>query len=239
MPIPDFVREDLRRLDLPLDDATLNRLDAFLTLLLEANERMNLTAVRDVDMAWSRMIVDSLTALPGLDELSDESCVIDVGTGGGLPGIPLAIARPDVRFTLLESTGKKCAFLEGVAEALGLANVSVLKARAEDAGRDASHRQHYDVAICRAVGPMPVVLELCLPLVKVGGRLLAMKGPKAEQELDASGDALAKLGAGDVAVIDAYPEGFENDLVIVSVFKDSPTPKAYPRIAGLPKKQPL
>ncbi|MEM7577930.1 MAG: 16S rRNA (guanine(527)-N(7))-methyltransferase RsmG [Planctomycetota bacterium] len=239
MATPDFVRDDLRQLDLPQDDPTLDKLDAFLSLLLEANQRMNLTAIREADAAWSRMIVDSLTALPGFDDLPQQASIIDVGTGGGLPGIPLAIARPDLRFTLLEATSKKCVFLEGVAESLGLTNVRVHNARAEDAGHDAGHRQHYDVAICRAVGPMPVLLELCLPLVKVGGRLLAMKGPRVEEELDGSGDAMTKLGAGDVAVIDAYPQAFGNDLVIVSVFKESPTPKAYPRLSGLPKKQPL
>ncbi|MEM1446552.1 MAG: 16S rRNA (guanine(527)-N(7))-methyltransferase RsmG [Planctomycetota bacterium] len=239
MPIPDFVHEDLNRLEVSLDAVTLERLDDFLTLLLEANQRMNLTAIREVDAAWSRMIVDSLTALPGLDNLPDSAAVIDVGTGGGLPGIPLAIAKPELPFTLLEATGKKCAFLQGVIDALDLTQVRVHNARAEDAGHDAGHRQRYDVAICRAVGPMPVLLELSLPLVKVGGRLLAMKGPRVEEELDASGDALVTLGAGEVAVIDAYPETFENDLVIVSVVKDSATPRAYPRASGLPKKQPL
>jgi 16S rRNA (guanine527-N7)-methyltransferase len=239
MPIPDQVRTDLTRLDLSLDTEQLDLLERFLHRLLEANRRMNLTAIRDIDAAWSRMIVDSLTVLPGLEMLTAEDAVIDVGTGGGLPGIPLAIARPDLSFTLLEATGKKCDYLRGVTEALSLENVEVRQARAEDAGRFPELRQHFAVAVCRAVGPMPVLLELCLPLVRVGGRLLAMKGPKAEQELDVSGDALTKLGGGDVAVIDAYPEGFDNDLVIVSIVKDTPTPKAYPRAPGLPKKMPL
>lgn len=239
MQVPDFVRNDLHRLELTQDEPKLEKLAAYLAALLDANQRMNLTAIRDADMAWSRMIVDSLTALPGLDQLAPGSTVIDVGTGGGLPGIPLAIALPTIEFTLLEATAKKCAFLDRVVSSLGLDNVRVHNARAEDAGHDAAHRQRYDLAVCRAVGPMPVLLELCLPLVKINGRLLAMKGPRVEQELDASGDAMAKLGAGEVAVIDAYPEEFENNLVIVSVFKPAATDQTYPRPPGIPKKQPL
>ncbi|MEM8875649.1 MAG: 16S rRNA (guanine(527)-N(7))-methyltransferase RsmG [Planctomycetota bacterium] len=239
MAIPAFVREDLEKLGLAQDDATLERLEAFLDRLLEANQRTNLTAVREPDAAWSRMIIDSLTVLPGLDGLPEDAQLIDVGTGGGLPGVPLTITKPDIKITLLEATGKKCAFLQDVVEGLNLVNVRVHHGRAEAAGQDRAFRERYDLAVCRAVGPMPVLLELCLPLIKVGGRLLAMKGPRVEEELDASGDAITKLGAGEIAVIDAYPQDFDNDLVIVSVYKDTQTPKAYPRAAGLPKKQPL
>lgn len=237
--IPDFVHADLEALGFDLPAELLDRLAAYLALLLDANTRMNLTAVRDADDAWRRLIIDSLTPLPGLDDLAEDSTLIDVGTGGGLPGIPLAIARPDLRVSLLEATGKKAAFLRDAAEALPLPDVTVLNDRAETLGQHAAHREHYDAAVCRAVGPMNVLLELCLPLIKTGGRLLAMKGPKAEAELKDAGDALDRLGAGDLTVHDAYPESFDKDLVIITIEKDRPTPKPYPRPPGMPKREPL
>jgi 16S rRNA (guanine527-N7)-methyltransferase len=237
--VPEFVREDLEGLGFELPEVLLDRLASFLALLLETNERINLTAVRDADEAWRRLIVDSLTPLPGLDDLDEGATLIDVGSGGGMPGIPLAIARPDLRVTLLEATGKKARFLESACRDLGLENVDVVPQRAETAGQDANHRERYDAAVCRAVGPMNVLLELCLPLVRIGGSLLAMKGPKAEEELQRAGDALDKLGAGELQVFDAYPETFANDLVIVQVAKDRATPKGYPRPPGVPKHDPL
>lgn len=239
MSIPDFVGDDLQALGFEVPDATLDQLEVFLDRLLEANTRMNLTAVRQRDAAWKRLIVDSLTVLPGLDDLEPGAKVIDIGSGGGLPGIPLAIARPDLVVTLLESTGKKVAFHREAIDAMGLSQVHTIQERAEVLGQDPSHRQQYDAAVSRAVGPMAEVLEYSLPLVRVGGRMLAMKGPKAGQELDAASDALATLGAGDLQVFDAYPESFDNDLVIVSVLKDRPTPRTYPRSAGIPHRCPL
>ncbi len=239
MTIPDFVHADLEALGFDAPDQTLDRLAAFLGLLLDANARMNLTAVREPDAAWRRLIIDSLTVLPGLDHLGEAGRVIDIGSGGGLPGVPLAIARPDLGVTLLESTGKKTAFHREAIAALGLTNVTSVQERAETLGQDPTHRQRYDAAVSRAVGAMPEVLEYSLPLVKVGGRVLAMKGPKAAEELERSGDALALLGAGDLQVFDAYPESFDNELVIVSIIKDRPTPKAYPRAPGTPHRCPL
>ncbi len=247
MPIPDFVHADLDALGFEVPTEMLDKLESYLDLVLKANETTNLTAIRHREQAWSRLIVDSLTPLPGLppeDEGGEgvEIKLIDIGTGAGLPGIPLAIARPDVAVTLIEATGKKIAFLRSVIEALELTNTTAVQARVEDVGQDRGDfrgRGRYDVAVSRAVGPMPVVLEYSLPLLKLGGVMLAMKGPKAEQELEASGDAILKLGGGEVMVVDAYPESFDNELVIVSVTKESPTPREYPRLPGLPKKMPL
>jgi 16S rRNA (guanine527-N7)-methyltransferase len=239
MRIPDFVLADLEALEIALPGGAIERLSDYLDLVLEANKTTNLTAIRHREQAWSRLIVDSLTPLPGVDLAPAGGRVIDIGTGAGLPGIPLAIARPELRFSLIEATGKKAEFLRHVIQSLSLPNVTVLQERAEAVGQDPAHRQRYTIAVSRAVGPMPVVLEYSLPLLEVGGRMLAMKGPKAEQELEASGDAMEKLGAGELAVIDAYPESFDNDLVIVSIVKDRPTPKAYPRLPGVPKKDPL
>ena len=237
--IPAFVAADLAALQLDVPAGELDQLADFLARLLDANTRMNLTAIRDPDDAWRRLIIDSLTLLPGLDDLPAGSSIIDVGTGGGLPGIPIAITRPDLKITLLDATGKKVDFLDSVIREMSLPNCRAFKGRAETLAHNSLHRASYDVAVCRAMGPLSVVLECCLPFVKVGGRLLAMKGPKLEEEMEQAGDALSILGGGEVAVFDAYPESFANDLVIASIAKDRPTPREYPRLPGVPKKEPL
>ncbi|MFW6060917.1 MAG: 16S rRNA (guanine(527)-N(7))-methyltransferase RsmG [Phycisphaeraceae bacterium] len=243
MSIPDFVRPTLQRLDVALDEAQLERLARYLDLLLEANRRVNLTAVREPEAAWHRLILDSLTLAPGLEPLGEGAALIDIGSGGGLPGIPLAIARPDLHFTLLEATGKKARFLQQCVDELPLTNAHVLNDRAEHVGQDAAHRQRYELAMARAVGSVAEVLEYALPLVKVGGRVLAMKGKAGESELAAAGDALSVLGAGEVQVIEAYPDEpadpAARELIVISVVKDRPTPRAYPRRAGLPRHEPL
>lgn len=239
MTIPAFVHEDLSRLGIEAAAETLEAMGRFLELMLETNRRMNLTAVRDPDEAWRRHIIDSLTLLPWLADLPSGSRIVDVGSGGGVPGLPVAIAMPDMPMTLLEATGKKAKFLEQCVSELGLSHVRVVNDRAEKAGQDKQHRQRYDVAICRALGPMRELLEYTLPLVKVDGYLLAMKGPKAEAELKDAGDAMAILGGGDLEVYEAYPEGFDQNTVIVRLAKVADTPKQYPRLPGVPRHEPL
>lgn len=237
--IPDFVRDDLARLGIEVPAEMLERLARYLDLLLEANQSINLTAVRERDAAWRRHIVDSLTLLPLLEDLPEDAAVIDVGSGGGLPGVPVAITRPDLRVTLLEATGKKARFLDRCVAEVPLPGCRVLALRAETAGQDPNHRQSYDAAICRAVGPMSELLEYALPLVRVGGRVLAMKGPSVPAELEKAADALAVLGAGELQVVEAYPEGFGLDTVVVSIAKDQPTPREFPRSPGTPRHEPL
>jgi 16S rRNA (guanine527-N7)-methyltransferase len=237
--IPSQVIETAAKLGLSLDERQWSLLSRYLDLLLEANTRFNLTAIRERDAAWMRHIIDSLTILPGLEALEAEATVIDVGSGGGLPGIPIAIARPDLAVTLLEATGKKAQFLRECIAALGLNNAWVVQGRAEEVGQQREHRQHYHAAVCRAIGPMREVLEYTLPLVAVGGLVLAMKGPKASEELAEAGNALDQLGGGDLRVFDAYPEGFDLHTVVVSVLKERPTPRDYPRRPGVPRQEPL
>ncbi|MEX0777984.1 MAG: 16S rRNA (guanine(527)-N(7))-methyltransferase RsmG [Phycisphaeraceae bacterium] len=240
--IPDFVRTALTQLDLRLDDEAMSLLARYLDLLLETNKQFNLTAIKDVDTAWRRHVIDSLTLLPGLEHLAAAARVIDVGSGGGLPGIPLAIARPELAVTLLEATGKKARFLERCVADLPLPNTHVVCGRAEEVGHDRAHRQRYDVVVCRAVGPMNEVLEYTLPLAAMGGKVMIMKGVRIEQEMDAAGDALAMLGAGDLQLIPAYPDGFaagDPAAVIVSIVKEYATPREYPRRPGIPHQAPL
>ncbi len=181
--MPDSVAQALRAQGLELEPGDPVQLRAYLQALLEANERFNLTAVTDPAQAWERHIQDSLTLVPFLAS-SGAQRVIDVGSGGGLPGMPLAIAMPAVRFTLLEATGKKAQFLRETAQALGLHNVEVLQERAETAGQDHhAHRAMYDAVVSRAVGRLSVLAELTVPFAKEGGHILAIMGEQAFDNL--------------------------------------------------------
>lgn len=237
-PIPEFVRTDLDRLEIALGEEVLAALGRFLDLLLEANRRFNLTSIRDRGEAWRRHIINSLTLLPFLEDLPSGARLIDVGTGGGLPGIPIALARPDLDLVLLEATGKKAVFCRQCAAELSL-DLEVIHDRAERIGHDRAHREHYAAAVSRAIGPMREQLEYTLPLLRVGGRLLAMKGPKAREELEQAADALDILGAGELNVYDAYPPQFGQGSVVVAVTKRARTPGTFPRAPGTPRKSPL
>ena len=238
-PVPSFVDEWLRALGVAATEAQRAALAGYLGRLLEANRAMNLTAVREPESAWRAHVIDSLTLAPGLGDLPAGARLADVGSGGGAPGIPLAIVRPDIAVTLFEATGKKACFLDSCARALGLGNVRVVAERSETAGRDPAHREAFDVVACRALGRMPVLLELTLPLARVGGAVWAMKGPEVERELEAAADAIDALGGGEVEVFDAYPEGFDIHTTIVVVAKAGRTPRGYPRRPGEPKRAPL
>lgn len=237
--IPAFVSEQLTALEVVVTPEQLTLLGRYLDALLEANERFNLTGIRDREEAWRRHIIDSLTVLPGLAEQPAGALIADVGSGGGLPGIPLAICRPDLRFVLIEATGKKARFLQQCVDELGLSHVQVLNQRAEQVGQDPQWRQRFAVVTCRAVGPMRELLEYGLPLCTVGGYLAAIKGPSVEQELEPAGDALQTLGGGELQVIEAYPPAFGIQTVIVVVEKANPTPKRFPRPAGQARHEPL
>lgn len=224
-------------IDVSADELAL--LDRYLDLLYDANAWMNLTAVKDREEAWRRHILDSLSLLPFLEDLPGGAGVIDVGSGGGLPGIPLAVTQPGLAVTLLEATAKKATFLRQCVESLDLPHVTVVNDRAETVGQQRDHRQRYDLAIARAVGRLNVLLELTLPLVRVDGRALAMKGRNVEAEMRDCGDALQMLGASEVDVFDAYPQPMQREGVIVTVHKGRPTPHEYPRLPGEPKRAPL
>jgi 16S rRNA (guanine527-N7)-methyltransferase len=163
--------------------------------------------------------------------------VIDVGSGGGLPGLPLKLARPELRLTLLEANRRKAAFLVQAAGRLGLEGVEVVARRAEDAGRDPEHREAYDFALARALAPMPVLVELCLPFVTVGGRLLAMKTSAAAEAAAATG-AIGRLGGELVEIGPAATEARSLGQVVV-VAKVGPTPAEFPRRPGVPSRRPL
>jgi len=220
-------------LGIEFEPGDLERLGLYLALLLEVNKSFNLTAVTDPEQAWTKHILDSLTLIPLLAELPPGSRVIDVGSGGGLPGLPLAIVLPDLKFTLLEATGKKAEFLRHAVKSLGLANTNVVLGRAERTGQNEAHRETYDTAVARAVGPTVVIAELTVPLIKIGGRVLLIKGQKAEEELASAKQGLHLLHATHAGTIQT-PTGR-----VVVLDKGRKTPKAYPRADGEPKRAPL
>jgi 16S rRNA (guanine527-N7)-methyltransferase len=230
-----------RALGRGLSAAQLASLNRYVDILLGANQRLNLTAVRDRAGVEQRHIIESLALVRLLEELAvvaERSAVIDVGSGGGLPGVPLAIARPDVRVTLLEATGKKAAFLREAAMALDLANVGVLARRAEEAGQDTGHREMYELAVARAVAPLDVLAELMLPLVRVGGAVAAVKGANVAEELATARAAVAQCG-GSIARVETREAMGAEPLTVVLIAKIAPAPPELPRRPGMPAKRPL
>lgn len=207
--------------------------------LLAAYDEANVIGSKNVRTIILDHLVDSLSCFVSGFELRGH--LIDVGAGGGLPGIPLAIAQPKLHVTLLEATEKKVRFLHYAIEDLQLPNVNVLNVRAEDAGRNKALRDEYDVAVARALASLPVVLEYCAPFVKRGGSILAMKGRIEEQELVSGRRAAAALGANLLGVNQVLlrPELEQKQRHIVVFRKTASTPDGYPRRTGLAKKRPL
>ncbi len=209
-------------------------------LLEDWNTRINLTGDASFDVMLDSHLMDSLTPLCTQGLLKLHATVIDVGTGAGLPGIPLAIVRPDLRITLLDSLQKRIGFLNAVIETLGLVNVTTVHTRAEDAAHDPRFRERFDVALARAVAALPVLMELLLPFVAPGGRSICYKGPSVEEELRA-GRAAAKLlgGSPPRAVPVSVPYLPQQKHCLVISEKNAHTGKIYPRKAGTPSKNPL
>jgi 16S rRNA (guanine527-N7)-methyltransferase len=215
------------------------RLHSLIDEVLRVNQQFNLTAVRDPDDAWTKHILDSLQGLEtGLFE--GRKSVIDVGAGVGFPGLALAVARPDLRLTSLDSTRKKCDFIRSAGETFGL-DLRVLNERAEDVGQNVVWRDRFDVGIARAVGALPEVCELTLPLVRTGGHAVLWRGEKADEEAKAAANAIRKLGGAlHTAASRSYRlPGHELTYHLLVVEKIARTPRQFPRRIGLPKQKPL
>ncbi len=225
-------------------DLTPAQIAAFRTYaaeLAEWNEKFNLTAIKSPADVEIKHFADSLSCLLAFrnQHAARAFRMVDVGTGAGFPGIPLKIVCPEMKLTLVESVGKKVTFLEHVVNKLELKDVAALKARGEEVGRDAAHRECYDWAVARAVAELPTLLELLLPLVKVGGKVLAQKGENAPAEAQGAEKAAGILGGTLERVTPVELPGVAGCRYLVVFDKTAATPAKYPRRPGVPGKEPL
>ena len=237
------LREGAKELGIGLSDYQLQQLDFYAQLLVETNKTLNLTRITDPAEIVTQHYLDSLTCLAAY-KVKPGARVIDIGTGAGFPGIPIEIARPDLDLTLLDSSAKKLKFIEGAAVEILRSGgspsppsrdldrplqITTLHARAEEAGRDPLHRESYDVAFARALADMKVLAELALPLVKVGGILIAQKSEGAEEEIDAARPLIGQLG-GKIESIKRIPiPSTDITRLLVVISKVKPTPPQFPR----------
>ncbi|MDP9250312.1 MAG: 16S rRNA (guanine(527)-N(7))-methyltransferase RsmG [Chloroflexota bacterium] len=216
----------------------LDAIEHYVALLLEANRTINLTRLTDARDVAKLHLLDALAALPIVDEIGGPA--IDLGSGGGVPAIPLALARPTTSWTLVDSVAKKAAVLRDIAEALGLNTLTVLAARAETLGHDRAHREAYRLVTARACAPLPVLAELALPLVRIGGSLVAWKGPLSAQDEEwRSGlSAAAQLGGADAQIVEPGLTALGGHRFVV-VAKRGITDQRFPRRPGEPSRRPL
>ncbi|HEX5040501.1 MAG TPA: 16S rRNA (guanine(527)-N(7))-methyltransferase RsmG [Candidatus Limnocylindria bacterium] len=229
----------LGELDVPpsLPAGFLDRVEAYVDLLLDANAGVNLTRVVEPDAVARLHLLDSIAALPHVDQLAPGRAV-DLGSGGGVPGLVLALARPSIEWTLVDSVAKKADALRSFSASLHPSSLRVLGERAEVLGRDPAHRESYDLVTARACAALPVLAEYALPLLRIGGRLIAWKGPISDDELAAGAAAADLLGGGPPLV---HPSGLRalGGHRFVVVDKRSATSERFPRRRGQPLKSPL
>ena len=234
----ELAQQAQRQLGLHLTRSQLSALSFFERELVDWNTRFNLTAIRDPHEIRIKHFLDSLTCLMALRE-SPGDRLIDVGTGAGFPGIPIKIVHPKMQLTLVESVGKKADFCRHVVNILNLHGVEVVQERAELLGQNPSYREQYDWAMARAVAILPVLAEYLLPLVRVGGSMLAMKGESGPAEAHSAENALRVLGGHLRQLIPVTLPGVAEERYLVVVDKVAATPNVYPRKVGVPAKHPL
>jgi len=234
-----ILRRGAQQFNLSLSNAQLDTFTRYSREIIAWNRRVNLTRIVEPEEIAVKHFLDSLSVCPVLANLPQNLSMVDVGSGAGLPGLPLKIARPGIRLTLLESTAKKTDFLRHIVDTLQLEQVTVVTARAEEIGRQPAHRQQYDVATARAVSALPVLAEYTLPLVKVGGLVIAQKGQHPADEVNAATNALDILGGNADNILPVRVPGLEAARHLIVIKKIKPTPERYPRRPGVPAKKPL
>ena len=238
MSFSDDLRQQLTAFGIEATDRQIEQFNTYFELLIETNKSLNLTAITDPHEVAVKHMVDSLSCL---DEhvFKEGATVLDLGTGAGFPGIPLAIMRPDLRITLFDSLQKRLRFLEGVISQLGLTNVVTLHGRAEETAKLSDYREQFDIITSRAVARLAVLAEWSLPFGRVGGYLVALKGAAYEEELQEAKKALDILGKATVKVKPVTLPTLDDKRAVLYVKKTAPTPKKYPRKPKDIKERPL
>ena len=226
-------------LGLSLSPAQLHAFEIYSQELTTWNRRLNLTRISEPEQIVVKHFLDSLSVYRALTDFPAAFSMIDVGAGAGFPGIPLKIAMAEIELTLLEATAKKSVFLQHVLDLLCLAQAAVLTARAEEAGQDPAHRERYDVAVARAVAAIPVLAEYTLPLVKLGGLVVAQKGRHPAEEVDDAAQALRTLGGEVTGINPVQVPGLSGARHLVIIQKIGSTPEEYPRRSGVPAGNPI
>lgn len=224
-------------LGISLSEAQLDQFDRFTELLLEWNSKFNLTRITDPAEIAVKHYLDSLSVL-SVVKFQGEASLIDVGTGAGLPAIPLKIAIPGLRVDLLDSVRKRLTFLDAVAQDMGMTDVTTVHSRAEDAGRDKALRERFDFSVSRAVARLNLLSEFCIPFCKVGGMFIAYKGPDADEEISDAVKAIRTLG-GKIEAVHKFTLPGDLGRTIIAIKKTKPTPLQYPRKAGVPERNPI
>lgn len=231
------LKEVLTPTKIEVSPEQLQQMSGFAQRIVEVNQNMNLTRILEPREMAIKNFFDSLTLL--LLDLSGDLTVLDVGTGAGFPGIPLAITKPNWSFTLLDSLNKRLGFLEEIAQEFDLENVRTLHGRAEDVGQEPTQRESYDLVISRAVASLPTLLELCTPLVKPRGKFIAFKAGELEDELNQAQFAMVELNVELEQVFETQLPFEQGERNLLLFKKQASTPMKYPRRAGIPNKRPL
>lgn len=233
----ELLKTSAEKMGIQLSQNQLEKFDLYKKLLLEWNEKMNLTAITDDEGIAIKHFADSISVLPLIE--NKNASLIDVGTGAGFPGIPLKIANDGFKVTLLDSLNKRITFLEEVKKELGITNLECIHSRAEDGGRNTDLREKFDYCVSRAVARLSVLSEYCMPFVAVGGYFISLKGPDAAEELTEAQKAISVLGGKVEKVVEiTIPESDLKHCAVV-IKKIKSTPKAYPRKAGTAAKKPI
>lgn len=231
-------QKDLEELHILLDDKQLCQFMSYYKLLVEWNQVMNLTAITDFEEVCKKHFIDSLSLVKAYD-INAGISVMDIGTGAGFPGIPLKIAFPGLKITLLDSLNKRVGFLQNVIENLKLNNIEVLHGRAEDYAKKEEFREQYDLCVSRAVANLSTLSEYCIPYVKVGGHFISYKSEKLTEELKSADRAINILGGRIKEQVEFQIPNSHIYRNLLVIYKEKETPANYPRKAGIPSKKPI